>query len=60
MLKVGNYYKPSILSFEDKDTVLQVNAIRCGRVEYTNVKTKHYGSMLIEEFKTYYEYASDL
>lgn len=57
MLKVGNYYKPSILSFEDKDTVLQVIEIRCGRVEYTNAKTKHYGSMSIEEFNTYYEEA---
>ena len=57
MLKVGKYYKPSIFSFEDKDTVLQVDAIRCGRVEYTNVKTKHYDSIPIEEFSTYYEEA---
>ncbi len=55
MIEIGKYYKPSILSFEDKGTVLQVNTIRCGRVEYTNIKTKHYDSMLIEEFNTYYE-----
>lgn len=57
MIEIGKYYKPSILSFEDKDTVIQVDAIRCGRVEYTNVKTKYYDSMLIEEFTTYYEEA---
>lgn len=55
MLKVGKYYKPSILSFEDKDTVLKVNAIRCGRVDFINIATKNYGSMPIEEFSAYYE-----
>jgi len=57
MLKIGKHYKPSIMSFEDKDTVLQVEAIRCGRIDYTNVNTKLYGSMPIEEFNTYYEEA---
>lgn len=55
MIEIGKYYKPSILSFEDKDTILQVDAIRCGRVSYTNVKTKYPDSMPIEEFNTYYE-----
>lgn len=55
MLKVGKYYKPSILNFEEPNTILQVEAIRCGRVTYTNVKTKYYDSMPIEEFNTYYE-----
>lgn len=55
MIKVGKYYKPSFMNFEEPDTILQVEAISCGRVTYTNVKTKHYGSMPIEEFNTYYE-----
>lgn len=54
---VGKYYKPSILSFEDSNTILQVDAIRCGRVEFTNITTKNYGSMPIEEFSAYYEEA---
>lgn len=55
MLKVGKYYKPSLMSFEDPTTVFQIDAIRCGRVEYTNIKTKTYGSMPIDEFMAYYE-----
>ena len=55
MIKVGKYYKPSIMSFEEHDTILQVEAIRCGRVDYTNVKTKHYDSIPIKEFNMYYE-----
>ena len=55
MLKVGKNYKPSIISFEDKDTVLKIDAIRCGRVDFINTKTKNYGSMPIEEFSVYYE-----
>ena len=54
-LKVGKYYRPSILSFEDKDTVLKIDSIRCGRVEYTNIATQSYGSMPIDEFMAYYE-----
>lgn len=57
MIKVGKHYKPSIISFEEHDTILQVEAISCGRVTCTNVKTKHYDSMPIEEFNTYYEEA---
>lgn len=57
MIKVGKYYKPSFMNFEEPDTILQVESISCGRVTYTNVKTKHYDSMPIKEFNTYYEEA---
>ena len=56
MLKIGKYYKPSIFNlFEDKDTILQIDEIRLGNVEYTNVKTGHYASIPIKEFNKYYE-----
>ena len=56
MLKIGKYYKPSIFNlFEDKDTILQIDEIRLGNVEYTNVKTGHYASIPIKEFYRYYE-----
>ena len=55
MLKTGKYYKPSIISFENKDIVLRIDSICCGRVDFTNITTKNYGSMPIDEFSTYYE-----
>lgn len=56
-MKIGEIYKPSEVSFEDKDTRIVVDAIRCGRVEYTNLITKEYGEMLIDDFGWYYDKA---
>ena len=54
-MKIGEIYKPSEVSFEDKDTRLIVDAVRCGRVEYTNLTTKEYGEILIDDFNWYYD-----
>ena len=54
-MKIGEIYKPSEASFEDKDTRLVVDAIRCGRVEYTNLITKEYGEIAIDDFCFYYD-----
>ena len=54
MIEIGKTYKPSELSFEDKDTRIVVDAIRCDRVEYTNIKTKEYGDIPIDDFGWYY------
>jgi len=54
-MKVGETYKPSEVSFEDKDTHLVIDAICCGRVEYTNLSTKEYGEMPIDDFGWYYD-----
>lgn len=54
-MKIGEIYKPSEVSFEDKDTRLIVDAVRCGRVEYTNLTTKEYGEISIDDFRWYYD-----
>ena len=54
-MKIGEIYKPSEVSFEDKDTRIEVNAVRCGRVEYTNLITKEYGEIPIDDFGWYYD-----
>ncbi len=54
-MKIGEIYKPSEISCEDKDTRLVVDAIRCGRVEYTNLMTKEYGEIPVDEFVCYYD-----
>ena len=55
MAKIGEIYSPSEVSFEDKDTRIIVDAIRCGRVEYTNLITKEYGEITIDDFGWYYD-----
>ena len=55
MLAIGGIYKPSEVSFEDKDTRIVVNAVRCGRVEYTNINSKEYGEIPIDDFDWYYD-----
>ena len=55
MIKVGEIYKPSEVSFEDKDTRIVVDAIRCGRVEYTNLITNEYGEISVDDFGWYYD-----
>jgi len=55
MAKIGEIYSPSDVSFEDKDTRLVVDAIRCGRVEYTNLITKEYGEISVDDFDWYYD-----
>ena len=55
MVKIGGIYKPSEVSFEDKDTRIVVDAVRCGRVEYTNLITKEYGEISIDDFGWYYD-----
>lgn len=55
MAKTGEIYRPSAVSFEDKDTRIVVDAIRCGRVEYTNLITKGYGEIPIDDFGWYYD-----
>ncbi len=57
MIKTGEIYKPSVVSCEDKDTRIVVDAIRCGRVEYTNLVTKEYGEIPIDDFSWYYDRA---
>ena len=54
-MKIGEIYKPSEVSFEDKDTRLIVDAVRCGRVEYTNLTTQEYGEISIDDFSWYYD-----
>lgn len=54
-MKIGEIYRPSDVSFEDKDTRLVVDAIRCGRVEYTNLITKEHGEISIDDFGRYYD-----
>ena len=56
-MRIGEIYKPSEVSFEDKNTRLVIDAIRCGRVEYTNLITKEYGEMPIDDFSWYYDKA---
>ena len=56
-MKIGEIYKPSEVSFEDKDTRIVVDAIRCGRVAYTNLITKEYREIAIEDFYFYYDKA---
>ena len=55
MIKVGEIYKPSEVSFENEDTRIMVNDIRCGRVEYTNLVTNEYGEISIDDFGWYYD-----
>ena len=55
MAKTGEIYRPSEVSFEDKDMRLMVDAVRCGRVEYTNLTTNEYGEMPINDFGWYYD-----
>jgi hypothetical protein len=55
MVKIGGIYKPSEVSFEDKSTRIVVDAIRCGRVEYTNLVTNEYGDIPIDDFGWYYD-----
>ena len=59
MAKTGEIYKPSEVSFEDKDTRIVIDAIRCGRVEYTNLITKEYGEIPIDDFDWYYEHKTE-
>ena len=54
-MKIGETYKPSEVSYEDKDTRIRVDAIRCGRVEYTNLTTEEHGEIPIDEFGWYYD-----
>ena len=54
-MEIGKIYKPSEVSFEDKDTRIIVDAIRCGRVEYTNLTNKEYGVISIDDFDRYYD-----
>lgn len=56
-MKIGEIYKPSEVSFEDKNTRLVIDAIRCGRIEYTDLITKEYGEMPIDDFCWYYDKA---
>ena len=57
MIEIGEIYSPSDVSFEDRNTRLIVDAIRCGRVEYTNLITKEYGEISIDDFGWYYDKA---
>ena len=45
----------SRVRLHDKDTRIVVDAIRCGRVEYTNLTTKNYGELPIDDFYMYYD-----
>ena len=55
MAKVGKKYKPSEMSFENKNRVIQVYQIGCGRVLYTDSKTKENGECELEDFDWYYD-----
>lgn len=44
-----------MVSCEDKDTRIVVDAVRCGRVEYTNLTTQEYGEIPIDDFDWYYD-----
>ena len=54
-MKIGEIYRPSEENFEGKDTRIVINAVRCGRVEYTNLITNEYGEMPIDDFCWYYD-----
>lgn len=54
-MKIGEIYRPSEVSCEDKDTRIVVDAIRCGRVEYTNLITNECGEISIDDFDWYYD-----
>lgn len=55
IIAIGEIYKPSEVSFEDKDTRIVVDAVRCGRVEYTNLITNESGEIPINDFDWYYD-----
>lgn len=54
-LVVGKVYKPSEMSFEDKDRRLEVYQIGFGRVLYTDLATKENGECNEEDFFWYYD-----
>lgn len=51
---IGEIYKPSEVSFEDKDVRIIVDNISCGRVQYTNLITNEHGEIPIDDFGWYY------
>ena len=57
MIKIGEIYKPSQFSFEDKDTRIEVYQVGMDRVLYTNLTTNTDGEISIKEFYLYYDKA---
>lgn len=53
-IEIGKVYKPSEVSFEDKDTRIKPYQVGMGRVFYINTKTKEYGEISKEDFDCYY------
>lgn len=55
MSKIGHIYKPSEMSFEDKDRRIQVYQTGHNRVLYTDLKTKENGECSSEDFDWYWD-----